>query len=227
MFEGAEMLRHLEDAGLQAPYLERLAAYGAVLLQANRTFNLTGAKTTAELARHLIDSLSVAPFVSGRLVDIGSGGGLPAIPLAIATGVEVTMVESTVKKAVFLASALAELGLAGRVISKRAELAAHNPELRERFDCGTARAVSTASTVAELLLPFLRVGGTAILQRGALEEPERHALADAALMLGGRLEDERPLNGGRRILVVRKVGATPQKFPRRAGIPEKRPLCSP
>ncbi|MFN2528355.1 MAG: 16S rRNA (guanine(527)-N(7))-methyltransferase RsmG [Candidatus Baltobacteraceae bacterium] len=227
MFERAEMLRHLQDAGLQAPYLERLAAYGALLLDANRKFNLTGAKTTAQLAPHLLDSLSIAPFVSGNLVDIGSGGGLPAIPLAIATGVEITMVESILKKAAFLRAALCELGLPGRVVSERAELAAHDPGLRERFAFGTARAVSTASTVAELLLPFLRVGGTAILQRGALEESERQSLADAALMLGGQLEDERTLDGDRRILLVIKVAATPQKFPRRAGIPEKRPLCSP
>jgi len=227
MFERAEMLRHLEVAGVQAPYLERLAAYGTMLLEANRKFNLTGAKTTAELAPHLIDSLSVAPFVSGMLVDIGSGGGLPAIPIAIATGTEITMVESIVKKAAFLRAALVELGLGGRVISERAEIAAHDSELREQFECGTARAVSTASTVAELILPFLRVGGTAILQRGALEERERHALADAATMLGGRLESEQALDGERRIVLVSKVAVTPQRFPRRAGIPEKRPLCFP
>jgi len=227
MFERAEILGHLRDAGLQAPYLERLAAYGAFLLDANRKFNLTGAKTAAELAPHLVDSLSVAPFVWGDLVDIGSGGGLPAIPLAIATGVGITMVESVLKKAEFLRTVLAELDLPGRVVCERAELAAHDPDFRERFASGTARAVSTACTVAELLLPFLRVGGRAILQRGALQASERHALADAALMLGGRLEDERTLEGERRILLVGKVAGTPHKFPRRAGIPEKRPLCSP
>ncbi len=225
MFERAEMLRHLEDAGLQTPYLERLAAYGALLLEANRKFNLTGAKTPAELAPHLIDSLSVASFVSGSLVDIGSGGGLPAIPLAIATGVEITMVESIVKKAAFLRSALEDLGLAGRVISERAELAAHDPELRERFNCGTARAISTASTVAELVIPFLNVGGRAILQRGAVQERERNALADALPMLGGCLVAEHTLDGDRRVVIVQKVAVTATRFPRRPGIPEKRPLC--
>ena len=221
------MVRQLEDAGVQAPYLEQLAAYGAMLLEANRRFNLTGAKSTAELVPHLIDSLSVAPYVAGKLVDIGSGGGLPAIPLAIATGAEVTMVESVVKKAVFLRSALEELGLAGTVVAERAEVAGHDPELRDRFDCGTARAVSAASTVAELLLPFLRIGGTAILQRGSMDEAERRALTDASLMLGGKVAAERTLEGERRIVLVEKIGLTPPKFPRRAGIPEKRPLCFP
>ena len=219
------MLRLLHEAGLEAPYLERLAAYGTLLLEANRKVNLTGAKTLAALVPHLVDALSVLPFVSAPLVDVGSGGGLPAIPVAIATGIEITMVESTLKKAVFLRSVLAELGLAGRVVSERAELAGHDPELREQFACGTARAVSSSPTVAELVLPFLRVGGTAVLQRGVVDEAERRALADAAPMLGGRLTAEHELEGERRIILIEKLETTPQRFPRRAGIPEKRPLC--
>lgn len=219
------MLRHLEDAGIQVSDLERLAAYGALLLEANRKVNLTGAKTPADLVPHLADALSIVPFVSGPLVDVGSGGGLPAIPIAIASGIEITMIEATLKKANFLKSALAELGLAGRVVAGRAELSGHDPELREKFACGTARAVSSAPTVAELLMPFLRVGGAAVLQRGAFDEAERQALADAAPMLGGRVASEHLLDRSRRVVIVEKVEATPQRFPRRPGIPEKRPLC--
>lgn len=225
MFERLDMLRHLEEAGLQAPYLERLAAYGTLVLEANRKVNLTGAKTPADFVPHLADALSTLPFVSGPLVDVGSGGGLPAIPIAIATGIEITMIEVTLKKAAFLKSALSELGIAGRVVVERAELAGHDPQLREQFACGTARAVSTAPTVAELLLPFLRVGGRAVLQRGAIDERERHALNDAAPMLGGRVAAEHVLEGDRRIILVEKTGATPSRFPRRLGVPEKRPLC--
>lgn len=225
MFDRAEMLHRLEEAGLVGPYLERLSAYGTMLLEANRRFNLTGAKTADDLVPHLVDSLTIVPFVDGMFVDIGSGGGLPAIPVAIATGADVTMIESVVKKTVFLQSVLDELGLKGRVIAERAELAAHDPALREHFQAGSARAVSTAPTVAELLLPFLAIGGRAILQRGTLEQREREALTDAALMLGGRVVEERELEGDRRIVVIEKVEPTPQRFPRRAGVPEKRPLC--
>lgn len=219
------MLQRLEEAGLHGPALERLAAYGALLLDANRKFNLTGAKTAAELVPHLTDALSIVPYVWESVVDVGSGGGLPAVPLAIVTGVDITMVESTLKKAAFLKHAMTELALAGRVVAERAEVAGRDPDLRERFACGTARAVSSAPTVAELVLPFLRMGGRAILQRGSIDAAERHALTDAVPMLGGVVADEHILDGDRRIFIVAKVEPTPQRFPRRPGVPEKRPLC--
>jgi 16S rRNA (guanine527-N7)-methyltransferase len=121
---------------------------------------------------------------------------------------------------------LDELKLPGDAIAARAEIAGHDPSFRGRFVTGTARAVSTAPTVAELLLPFIGVGGMAVLQRGIMDERERHALSDAALMLGGQVEDERQLDGERRIVLVRKTAPTGIRFPRRTGIPEKRPLCS-
>jgi 16S rRNA (guanine527-N7)-methyltransferase len=219
-------LRALLEAGRAPPeHLERLTRYGEAVLEANRQFNLTGAKTAAEFAPHILDSLSIAHQIGGTLVDIGSGGGLPAIPLAIVTGVPVTMIESTVKKARFLERMLDELGLRGEVIAERAEIAGHDTRLREQFMSGTARAVSSAPTVVELLLPLIAVSGVAVLQRGLLDERERHALTDAALMLGGVVESESTLDGERRIVLVRKTAATSARFPRRTGIPEKRPLC--
>ena len=222
----SELRALLEAGGAPAEHLARLTRYGDAVLDANRAFNLTGAKTPAEFAPHILDSLSVAPYVAESLVDIGSGGGLPAIPVAIVTGVRTTMIETTVKKARFLEQMLVELGLAGEVVAERAEVAAHDARLREAFVTGTARAVASAPTVAELLLPFLVTGGLAVLQRGTIDERERHALQDAALMLGARVERETPLEGERRIVLVRKTGPTAARFPRRVGIPEKRPLCS-
>jgi 16S rRNA (guanine527-N7)-methyltransferase len=220
-----ELRELLERGGAPPEHLDRLVRYGDAVLEANRRFNLTGAKSAAEFAPHILDSLTIAGEIHESLVDIGSGGGLPAIPLAIVTGVPVTMVETTVKKARFLESMLADLGLAGEVIAERAEVAGRDDRLRGRFMTGTARAVSSAPTVVELLLPFLRVGATAVLQRGTMDERERHALADAAVMLGGEVVEERLLDGERRIVLVRKTGPTNQRFPRRTGIPEKRPLC--
>jgi 16S rRNA (guanine527-N7)-methyltransferase len=225
MSDKATLLDGLKAAGVLEALTEPLAVYGAMLLAANRATNLTGAKDAAALLPHLLDSLTAAPYVDDPLVDIGSGGGLPAIPLAIATGVDLTLIETTVKKARFLVKALAELGLRGRVIADRAEVAGHDPALREQFAAGTARAVSSAPTVAELVLPFLAIGGAAILQRGELDERDRNAVADAALVLGGAFEREIPLEGERRIVILRKTGTTNIRFPRRIGIPEKRPLC--
>lgn len=215
----------LGEAPLEPDRADVLARYGAFVLETNRRFNLTGAKSPDEFVSHLLDSLTVVPYVREPYVDLGSGAGLPAIPIAIATAVPVTLIEATSKKARFLTSALEEFDLEGRVIAERAETAAHRSDLRERFASGTARAVSSAPAVAELLLPFVAIGGAAILQRGEMADDERRALEDASLMLGGQIESEEPLAEGRRILVLRKTAATPDRFPRRPGVPEKRPLC--
>jgi len=86
--------------------------------------------------------------------------------------------------------------------------------------------VATPPAVAELTVPFLAIGGRALLQRGALEPRERNALADAALVLGAELVEERPLGGERRLLILKKLTPTGPRFPRRNGVPAKRPLCT-
>ncbi len=202
-----------------------LARYGALVLEANRRFNLTGAKSPEDLTEHLVDSLSVLPYLREPYVDVGSGAGLPAIPAAIAAGITVTVIEATAKKARFLAELVERLGLRARVVAERAEIAGHRLELRERFATGTARALGSAPTVAELLLPFIEPGGAAVLQRGVVRESERSALQDASFMLGAALEIEVTICGERRILLLRKTQPTPMRFPRRPGLPQKRPLC--
>jgi len=211
---------------VEAGHVERLAAFARLLGDANATHNLTAARTPAELAEHIADALSLLPFVRETLVDVGSGGGFPALPLAIVSGMRMTLIESVAKKARFLAAAVAELGLPVEVVVARAEVAAHDPALRESFASTTARAVGSLPTVLELTVPFLQPGGVALLQRGALGEEERRAGADAALMLGAELSQEVLLDGLRRIVIVRKLSATPARLPRRTGIPQKRPLCT-
>ncbi len=215
----------LEAAGIEPGPRDRLTRYGRLVLEANRSVNLTGAKTEDDLAPHLLDSLSLLPYLGTDLVDVGSGAGFPAIPLAIASGRPVTMVETTQKKALFLRRVLEELDLEGEVVNDRAEVAGHVQRLRDRFATGTARAVGSGPTVMELVLPFVAAGGLALLQRGKLDETERAAMSDAAPMLAAEVEAELPAEGERRIILVRKLGATPQRFPRRAGVPDQRPLC--
>ncbi len=215
----------LEAAGVEPRLIAPLARYAGLVLEANRSFNLTGAKTPQDFVPHLLDSLAAVPFVGETLVDVGSGSGLPAIPIAIATGVPLTLVEATAKKARFLDRTLATLGLAGEVLAQRAETSARDPRLRDAFASGTARAVSAAPTVAELLLPFIEPGGVAILQRGTMDDRERSSLADAALVLGAEMAEEHAIGDQRRIVILRKKTATPPRFPRRDGIPSKRPLC--
>jgi 16S rRNA (guanine527-N7)-methyltransferase len=215
----------LRAAGVAAELADRLAAYGALLLEANRKMNLTGAKDPAALVQHLLDALTLASDVTESLVDVGSGGGLPGIPLALATGARVLLVEPTAKKAAFLERALRECGVAGLAVAERAEVVAREAQYREQFAFATARAVSNAPTVAELTVPFLRIGGRALLQRGVMAPRERQALEDAAPMLGAALVEDRELDGEHRILILEKLHPTEQRFPRRNGVPEKRPLC--
>lgn len=223
--EDIELTAALRAASVDHDLASRLGTYGALLLEANRKVNLTGAKDVAALLPHILDALTLAGDVGGSLVDVGSGGGLPGIPLALATGARVLLLEPTVKKAAFLARALVECGITGEAIAERAEVAGRDVRYREQFAFATARAVSSAPTVAELTLPFVEVGGRALLQRAAMDERERQGLEDAAPMLGAELVEERTLDGERRILVLLKRRPIEQRFPRRNGVPEKRPLC--
>jgi len=203
---------------------ERLSLYTRLVLEANARFNLTGARTEAELATHLADSSTVLPYIQSPYIDIGSGAGLPGIPVALATGAETLLLEATHKKAKFLKETTQALGLNVRVVAARAEDAGRDPQWRERFQSATIRAVASASAALELTAPFLAVGGLAILQRGPAEPGEAESLSLATSELGCAAESEIRLGGGRRLILVRKTGSTPPRFPRRPGVAQKRPL---
>ncbi|MGH7738498.1 MAG: 16S rRNA (guanine(527)-N(7))-methyltransferase RsmG [Candidatus Tyrphobacter sp.] len=211
--------------GLEADAAERLASYGMAVLDANTRFNLTGAKTAEHIFEQIASSLTLLPYAQGPLADLGSGAGFPAVPIAIAGGLAVTMIESNAKKALFLRRTAETLGLRFEIRCERAETAAHREGLREAFVSASARAVASVTTAIELVLPFVEVGGLAILPRGRLSKAERDALADAAMILGGELEAVHAAKTGGEIALVRKRNRTPQRFPRRTGIPAKRPLC--
>ena len=149
---------------------ELLAGQGLEARLPSRPYRVTAgsswkriaASTLRELPRtrrsrsHISDSLSVVPYLREPYVDIGSGAGFPAIPIGIVTGIRLTLIEPTLKKARLLESLLKTLGLRGAVLAERAEAAGHRPDLREHFASGTCRAVATAPAVAELLLPLIR-----------------------------------------------------------------------
>ncbi len=215
----------LAGQGLREPAVATLSRYGQLVLEANRRFNVTGANSPEEIARQISDSLSVVPYLREPYVDVGSGAGFPAIPIGIVTGIQLTLIEATLKKARLLELLLETLGLRGVVVAERAEAAGHRPDLREHFASGTCRAVATAPAVAELLLPLIGIGGAAVLQRGRTDEGERRALEDASLVLGACVESDDEIGGGHHIILLRKVRETPVRFPRRTGAPQKRPLC--
>jgi 16S rRNA (guanine527-N7)-methyltransferase len=236
------LLASAPEIGARLPdvALDRLERYVALLLEANERLNLTRITDPDEVARlHLLDALAALPLLDAlaprRAVDLGSGGGVPAIPLAIARPeLEWTLVESVGKKAAALRSFASELGLARvEVAADRAEVLGHRPELRERFDLATARACAALPVLAELALPFLRRGGELIAWKGPLDaaSPELAAGAAAARTLGGGrprlVAPSSDALGGHTFVVVPKVAPTPPRYPRRPGEPARRPLGEP
>jgi 16S rRNA (guanine527-N7)-methyltransferase len=163
-----------------------------------------------------------------KLVDVGSGAGLPGIPLKIVRPeLEVTLVEADQRKAAFLVHACAELGLKDvEVVAERAEVAGHDPRLREAFDVAVARALAPMPVLVELCLPLVRVGGRLLAQKTESADVESALRAIAAL--GGGPAEVRPAPSNARhsgtVVVVQKLRATPDRYPRRAGVPARRPL---
>jgi 16S rRNA (guanine527-N7)-methyltransferase len=159
------------------------------------------------------------------LVDVGSGGGMPGIPVAVARpDVEVTLLEADGRKAAFLVHAAASLGLAVRVLAERAEDAGRGP-LREAFDVAASRALGPMPVVAELCLPLVRVGGRLLAMRTAAED----AGAPWELLGGGApsvLPAPTAARGDGVLVEVRKAAPTPDAYPRRPGLPARRPLAS-
>jgi len=178
----------------------------------------------------IADSLVLADHLGGarRLVDVGSGGGLPGLPLKIAhPDLEVTLIEADQSKAAFLVQAAARLGLRGvEVVAMRAEDAGQDSRYRESFDVAVARALAPLPTLVELCLPLVRVGGRLLAQKTDREEAAR---AERAIeLLGGLLEPALPAPSAARgsgiVVTVRKVRPTPAAYPRRPGVPARKPL---
>ena len=167
---------------------------------------------------------------SGRLADVGSGAGFPGVPLKIVfPGLQTTLIESTGKKTAFLDHLAGDLDLKLDVRKGRAETLAHEPDLRESFDFVTSRAVAGMAVLAELCLPFCRVGGTVVAQKKGDIEEEIDNAGRAIDAMGGRLKEVKEvsvagLGDGRRLVLLEKVRPTPDGYPRRPGVPAKRPL---
>jgi len=163
-----------------------------------------------------------------RVVDVGSGGGLPGLPLKIMRPeLEMTLVEADRNKAAFLVSACAQLGLAGvEVVDRRAEEVGRDPRHREAFDAAVARAVAPMPVLAELCLPLVRVGGRLLAQK--TESEDLSVAARAMDLLGGAppIVSRAPSHArqGGTVARVDKVRPTPDAYPRRAGVPARKPL---
>ncbi len=233
------MLAHLEPwlgLRLNAQQQAALETYKRELLAWNQRVNLTAIRDPEAVeAKHFLDSLSCLGVMGRRpgqrIIDVGTGAGFPGLVLKIACpSWRVTLVEAVGKKVAFCRHMVETLGLEGvDVLHARAEELGHDPAHREAYDWAVARAVARLPILAEYLLPFVRVGGHMLAQKGETGPAEAQEAEHAIRILGGELERIVPVTvpgvaEDRYLIVVRKVAPTPTKYPRRPGIPAKRPL---
>ena len=213
---------------------EQLGRYIDLLLQANRRMNLTRIldREAAEV-HHVGDALTLLRFIPAgpqRLADVGSGGGVPGIPLAIVRpDLQVVLIESTRKKATFLEEVASELGLANiRVSPTRAEDAGRSTELRESFDVVVARAVATMDWLAEWCIPLVKKGGKMLAMKGPKAAEELPAAEHAIRLMGGSSPDVHPADlpgaDNHVIVEIRKLRKTPPSYPRPATQAKNNPL---
>ncbi|WP_017299657.1 16S rRNA (guanine(527)-N(7))-methyltransferase RsmG [Nodosilinea nodulosa] len=229
---------HWQPSSLHQQRFQQL--YGAILA-ANQQVNLTRITTPEDFwEKHLWDSLQgVAPLLSDpearepglKVVDVGTGGGFPGLPVALVfPHWTIALMDATRKKIAALEIICDSLGIANvSFLPQRAEQVAHQPVHREAYDLALLRAVGSVNACAEYALPLLKLGGQAVLYRGQWSTEEEAGLAAILPRLGGKLQSVRsqttPLTQGvRHNVILTKVERTPDKFPRLPGIPSKTPL---
>ena len=232
------MLERAKAAGLSLTEAQakQFETYHSMLIDANAKFNLT--RVSEDIAeaidRNYLDCCM--PFAGDfpadvkTIADIGSGAGFPGIPISICRpDIHVVMMDSLGKRVEFLKSVIDALHLNAEAVHIRAEDGARKSEYREAFDMATARAVAGLNLLSEYLLPFVKVGGWMMALKGPTLEEELDQAANALSILGGEfVREEKVVIPGRdwdhRLAYIKKVAATPEKYPRKAGKPEKKPL---
>ncbi|MBQ7956721.1 MAG: 16S rRNA (guanine(527)-N(7))-methyltransferase RsmG [Clostridia bacterium] len=214
--------------------IEMFDKYASLLVEWNAKFNLTAIKDADGIVvKHFVDSLIVLGEnkIEGSLIDVGTGAGLPGLPLLIANdNLDVTFLDSTGKKIKFIETVLDELGLFADTVNARAEEAARDEFLRESFDFATARAVSNLRDLSEYCLPFVKVGGKFISMKSAKTEEEITDAKEAIRVLGGEIEKVNSFEladcGERTLIFIKKVRPTPTKYPRNYSQIIKNPIVS-
>jgi len=236
-YEGlSQVAKSLLGLDINSLCLKKFKWFASELVTWNQRFNLTAITDAQDIEiKHFLDSLTclmaMGPEPVGRVIDVGTGAGFPGLPIKIVyPQIQLTLIESIGKKSEFCRHVVRSLGLDGtEVIHARVERVGQWPEHRQAYDWALARAVATMSVLVEYLLPLLRIGGRAIILKGETGPAEVHSADGALRILGGRVDQVIPVElpmvvETRYIVVVDKVAATPEVYPRRPGIPTKKPL---
>lgn len=217
--------------------LAQFAHFYELLIDWNQRMNLTAITDKAEVyLKHFYDSLTIIPELRSlneahTLLDVGGGAGFPSIPLKIAMpDLQITVLDSLKKRMTFLDTVIEELGLTGiTTVHGRAEIVGRDKHYREQFDVVTARAVARMTVLSEYCLPFVKLNGTFIAMKGSKGESELVQADKALQVLGGQTLHDRTFElpgeeGARHIITVQKTKATPKKYPRKAGTPNKQAI---
>lgn len=212
-----------------------LAQYGKRLLQKNQVMNLTAITDPFDVATlHMLDCaalLNCVDFKGKALIDVGTGAGFPGLPLKIlAPTLKVTLLDSLSKRVDWLNETAQALNLEGiKAIHARAEEAGQDSAFREQFDIATARAVADLRLLCELCLPFVKVGGHFLAMKGTDSDEELNSARPGIQILGGRVDrcynyTIPHTNVAHRVILIEKISATQEKFPRRWAKIQKAPL---
>ena len=236
---GKEMLiQGINELGLEITdkQVEQFFKYYEMLINTNRVMNLTSIVDLDEvIIKHFVDSLLSVKTIHmnefNTMIDVGTGAGFPGIPLKIMfPDLEVTLLDSLNKRIKFLDSVINELGLDKiSTIHGRAEDIGRDENYREKYDLCVSRAVANLSTLSEYCVPFIRKGGTFISYKSEFSEEEKKEAAKAISILGGKIEKSEivklPFTDiNRSFIVIDKNKVTPSKYPRKAGVPSKKPI---
>ncbi len=230
-----EQLAGRLELALDKTVQEKLLRYTGLLLQGLQKQRLTGERTAGGLIeKHLYDSLYPLRLLSfadnSRTLDLGSGGGLPGIPVKICLPkIAMYLADANKRKIMFLKETAVQLGLEMvYTIHDRAENIGQNTEYRENYDYVLCRAVAETAVLAELSLPLLKIGGRAIIYKGPRGETELEEARAAIKLCGGRFDEMHlyslPAGENRSLIILEKVMRTPPQYPRAVGRPNKKPL---
>ena len=214
---------------LPAEKREALCRFCAAVVKQNEVMNLTAITEPEQVAKlHLLDSLTVmtaAELAGKTLIDVGCGAGFPGVPLAIASGAKVTLLDSLGKRMHWLEEILPELGVEAQCITARAEEAVTN--CRETYDFAASRAVARLNILLELTAPYVKVGGAVLAMKGSAAREELAEAKNAIKKLGLRLEEIKDFEfdgATHSVIVLRKVAPTPPAYPRRYAKIKQLPL---